>query len=80
MGGRPSYLIFLIAGAYLGAAIAMISVWHFGYLWAVAAAPVGGSLGVLAAALPLLLHGRLMGVSFVGVKSRRSNEIEDVAG
>jgi hypothetical protein len=54
MDGQRSFIVVLIASAYLGGAATLAVCWHYSVLLAIAAAPFGGSLAVLGAAL--LLH------------------------
>ena len=53
MAGRTSYVIILIASAYMGAAAVLHMCWQHSLLLTVIAAPFGGSLAVLSAALLL---------------------------
>ena len=55
MAARTS-LIVLIAAAYIGGAAALQMCWQFSFLLALVAAPLGGSLAVLSAALLLYLR------------------------
>jgi hypothetical protein len=53
MDGRDGSIVILIASAYLGGAVAFAACWPHGFLLAVAAAPIGGSLAALVVALLL---------------------------
>lgn len=55
MAARTS-LIVLIAAAYIGGAAALQMCWQYSFLLALVAAPLGGSLAVLSAALLLYLR------------------------
>ena len=55
MAARTS-LIVLIAAAYIGGAAALQVCWQYSFLLAFMAAPLGGSLAVLSAALLLYLR------------------------
>lgn len=66
MAKRFSYVIVLIASANLGGAVTLAACWQHGSLLAVVAAPIGGSLAALSAALLLYLLDR--GIS--GIPSR----------
>ena len=80
MGGRPSYLILLIACAYVGAALAVAFCWHLGFFVMLVAAPIGGSFGGFAAVLLLQVRERLSGIGMVSANPRTPPEIEDAGG
>ena len=77
MGGQPSYLIILVASAFIGAALAVGASWHHGFFLTLVAAPIGGSLGGFAAALLLYLRERIAGVRIVNANHRPPAEIVD---
>ena len=58
MAKRFSYVTILIASAYLGGAVTLAACWQHGSLSAIVAAPFGGSLAALSAALLLYLLNR----------------------
>jgi hypothetical protein len=77
MPGRSSYIIILIASAYIGGAAALNACWHHSFLLALAAAPLGGSLAVVSAALLLFLRERMVETSQAGPAARPSAEMKD---
>ncbi|QGY02321.1 hypothetical protein MMSR116_10865 [Methylobacterium mesophilicum SR1.6/6] len=70
----------LIARASLGGAVALSARWHHGFVLALAAAPLGGNLAVVSAALLLALRVRMIATSHVGWAARPSAEVKDPAG
>ena len=72
MAARTS-LIVLIAAAYVGGAVALHLCWQHSFLSALVAAPLGGSLAVLAAALLLFLRNSDGGIRPIGSAERTSH-------
>jgi hypothetical protein len=80
MAARSSYIVVLIASAYIGGAFALNACWQYSVLLAVAAAPLGGSLAVVSAALLLHLRARIAETQPLGRTPRPSTAMKDAAG
>ena len=74
MAARTS-LIVLIAAAYIGGAAALQMCWQYSFLLALVAAPFGGSLAVISAALLLYLRDRDIGDRQFGSAAQDSHKV-----